>query len=433
MTTTVFGNCAVGFAPVRPGGEGFLINLMEGVEDIPGSVLAEGIDFSWESFPQYLDVLGSRPRAMDVAAQVPHAALRCYVMGERGGDHEAVPSADEIASMGRLVVEALAAGALGFSTSRTRKHRAKDGRPTPSLSAGDPELDGIAEAVGRARAGALQCNSDFGPGELATLVRMVEISGRPLSVLLLQVDGAPQLWRETLDGIHAAQAAGLAVVGQVGVRPIGVLMGLDATVHPFAEHPAYLALAHLPLAERVARVQGEADLRRRLVAERPTEGAFAEWMARAAHRTFELGDPPDYEPDASRSIAARAAASGRDPTSSGSTSSSRTTGAGCFSTRSRTTPAATWRSGARCWLTSTPSADSGTAEPTWPRSVTPATRRSCSPTGRGTAPGASACPWKRWSASRRATRPASTASTTVASSPPATEPTSTWSPSGHCR
>ncbi|HSL59695.1 MAG TPA: amidohydrolase family protein, partial [Acidimicrobiales bacterium] len=175
VTTAVFGNCSVGFAPVRPGTEPFLINLMEGVEDIPGTVLAEGVDFRWESFGEYLDALESMPRALDIGAQVPHAALRFYVMGERGADHAEVPTADEIGEMGRLTVEALRAGALGFSTSRTKKHRAADGRFTPSLTSGADELLGIAEALGAAGLGVLQANSDFGePVELELLRRMGE-------------------------------------------------------------------------------------------------------------------------------------------------------------------------------------------------------------------------------------------------------------------
>ncbi|HEX8804628.1 MAG TPA: amidohydrolase family protein [Acidimicrobiales bacterium] len=311
VTTTVFGNCSVGFAPVRPGTEGFLINLMEGVEDIPGSVLSEGIDFTWESFPAYLDALDT-PRAMDVGAQVPHAALRFYVMGERGADHAEAATPDEIGEMGRITAEAIEAGALGFTTSRTTKHRARDGRFTPSLTAADAELLGIAEAVGATGRGVLQCNSDFGTDhELALLRCMAEVSGRPLSFSLIQVDGAPSRWRELLDGVAAANAAGTALRVQVGARPIGVLFGLDATLNPFMLHATYAGLADLPLAERVARLR-RPEVRAALLADRP-EGGFAAFLERAMGRTFELGDPPDYEPDPSRSIAARAAAEGRSP------------------------------------------------------------------------------------------------------------------------
>ena len=310
VTTTVFGNCSVGFAPVRPGTQDFLINLMEGVEDIPGSVLAEGIDFRWESFAQYLDALAATSRVMDVGAQVPHAALRFYVMGDRGADHAEAATADEIGEMGRLTAEAVAAGALGFTTSRTVKHRAKDGRFTPSLSAADAELLGIAEALGGAGRGVLQCNSDFGDDhELALLRRMAEVSGRPLSFSLIQVDGAPDRWRDLLAGVAEANAAGAVLRVQVGSRPIGVLFGLEATLNPFMVHPTYQTVAGLPLAQRVAELR-RPEVRDALLVERP-EGGFAGFLARAMDRTFELTDPPDYEPPPSASITARAAAEGR--------------------------------------------------------------------------------------------------------------------------
>jgi N-acyl-D-amino-acid deacylase len=310
VTTTVFGNCSVGFAPVRPGTEGFLINLMEGVEDIPGTVLSEGIEFTWESFGEYLDALDARQRVMDVGAQVPHAAVRFYVMGERGADHAEIPTGDEIAEMGRLVVEALEAGALGFTTSRTAKHRAADGRPTPSLSAADAELLGIAEAIGAAGRGVLQANSDFGdPHEWELLRRMAEVSGRPLGFSLIQVDHAPERWRELLDGVEQANAAGLTVRPQVGARPIGVLFGLDATLHPFLTHPTYAEeLAALPHRERVDRM-ARPEVRATLLAESP-DGGFGAWLDRTLERTFELGDPPDYEPHPDASIAARARRAG---------------------------------------------------------------------------------------------------------------------------
>ncbi len=312
VTTAVFGNCGVGFAPVRPGTERYLINLMEGVEDIPETVLAEGIDFRWESFPQYLDVLGSMPRIMDIGAQVPHAALRFYVMGERGADHAARPSDDEIARMGALVEESLQAGALGFTTSRTIKHRAKDGRFTPSLSAAEPELAGIALAMRRAGRGVIEVNSDFGDGDFERLRAAAELAGRPLTVLLLQVNNAPDLWRETLAGIHAARAQGLEVTGQVGSRPIGVMMALEGTVHPFLTHPLWKAMAALTPAQRIAKLQTDADLRRRLWAELPDD-AHTRWIVPMLSRTFKLGWPLDYEPDMARSVGAQARALGRDP------------------------------------------------------------------------------------------------------------------------
>ena len=312
VTTAVFGNCGVGFAPVRPGTEEFLINLMEGVEDIPGTVLAEGIDFSWQSYPEYLDVLESMPRVMDIGSQIPHGALRFFVMGERGADHLEVPTSDELSQLEDLICEALEAGALGFSTSRTTKHKAADGRLTPSLSAGDPELTAIATAMREAKAGVLQVNSDFGPGEFEALRGATEISQRPLSALIIQVDHEPDLWRQTLRQIGQANEEGLAATGQVGCRPIGVLLGLDATVNPFGNHPSYKAIAELPVGERAALLRNDGDLRTRLVEERPQD-AFSEWMDYALTRAFELGPELNYEPEPDTSVAARAAQLGVSP------------------------------------------------------------------------------------------------------------------------
>ncbi len=310
VTTAVFGNCGVGFAPVRPGSERFLINLMEGVEDIPETVLAEGIDFRWESFGQYLDVLESMPRIMDIGAQVPHAALRFYVMGERGADHASLPGADEIARMGELLEAALRAGALGFSTSRTIKHKAKDGRYTPTLSAAEPELAGLAQAMRRAGSGVIEVNSDFGEGDFERLRQAAELARRPLSVLLLQVHNAPDLWRETLAGIHAARAAGLEVTGQVGSRPIGVMMALEGTVHPFLTHPLWQAMADLTPRERAMRLQSDAALRRRMWAELP-DNTHTRWIGGMLERTFRMEEPLDYEPDVRNGVGAAARAQGR--------------------------------------------------------------------------------------------------------------------------
>ncbi|HUN50728.1 MAG TPA: amidohydrolase family protein [Candidatus Sulfotelmatobacter sp.] len=312
VTSVVFGNCGVGFAPVRPGSTPFLINLMEGVEDIPGTVLAEGVSFEWESFPQYLDALAAMPRVVDVGAQVPHAALRFYVMGERGADHAATPSEAELDHMGRLLEQALRAGALGFTTSRTTKHKARDGRLTPSLSAREPELFALARAMRRAGRGVLEVNSDFGPGEFEALRAAAAVAGRPLSCLLIQIDSDPDRWRETLAGIHAARRAGLDVNAQIGCRPIGIILGLEATIHPFTTHPLWRAMRHLTPAERLARLQTDAELRRRLVQERPDDG-HARWIAGVLQRAFAIGEPLDYEPDMAQSVAARAAAAGRDP------------------------------------------------------------------------------------------------------------------------
>jgi N-acyl-D-aspartate/D-glutamate deacylase len=313
VTTAIFGNCGVGFAPVRPGSAPYLIDLMEGVEDIPGTVLAEGVKFNWESFPEYLDVLDRAPKIIDVGAQVPHAALRFYVMGERGADHAASPGDEEIARMGDLLEQALKAGALGFSTSRTIKHKARDGRFTPSLSASERELSGLAAAMKRAGRGVIEVNSDFGPGEFEILRTAAEVSGRPLSVLLLQVNNAPDLWRETRAKVHAARAAGLAVNGQVGCRPIGVTWGLETSTNPFTTHPAWRSLRDLTPTERYDRLMREPDLRRTLVEERPGDD-YTRMVDAALPMTYVVDDDYDYEPDpATNSVAARARARGISP------------------------------------------------------------------------------------------------------------------------
>ncbi len=304
VTTAVFGNCGVGFAPVRQSSEDYLINLMEGVEDIPGTVLSEGIDFSWETFPEYLDVLDSKPKVMDVGAQIPHGALRFYVMGMDGADHAVPPDADQIERMGEIVEQGLRCGALGFSTSRTTKHKAADGRPTPSLSAGEAELAGIAQAMGRAGSGVIQVNSDMGPGEMDTLLDAARLSGRPLSVLLLQVNHATELWRETLGAIEAANQEGLTVTGQVGCRPIGILMGLDTSVNPFSTHAVWKELGQLDLEQKITRLQESPALQSRLVDETP-DNEHTRWILNAFERTYELGESLDYEPSPECSIAAR--------------------------------------------------------------------------------------------------------------------------------
>lgn len=312
VTSTIFGNCGVGFAPVRPGAAPYLINLMEGVEDIPGSVLAEGVQFNWESFPEYLDVLDAAPKVIDIGAQVPHGVLRFYVMGERGADHSQIPSEAEISRMGDVLVEALRAGAHGLSTSRTTKHRTLDGRLTPSLSAKEAELFGLAQAIRRAGRGVIEVNSDFGPGEYEVMRTAAKIAQCPLTVLLLQVNNAPDLWRDTRAHIHAARQAGVDANGQVGSRPIGIMMGFETSVHPFLTHPAWVAMQHLTPRQRYERVRNDAALRRRLVDERPSD-EHTQVMAERMPRTYVFDDRYDYEPLPSESVTALAERSGKSP------------------------------------------------------------------------------------------------------------------------
>lgn len=312
VTTVVMGNCGVGFAPVRPGARDYLIKLMEGVEDIPGTALAEGIDWRWESFPEYLDAIETRPHSIDIGAQMPHGALRFYVMGERGADHEEDPTPAEIDEMGRLVCEAVSAGALGFTTSRTRNHRSSDGRFTPSLTASADELLGIARAMGEAGRGVFEVVTDhlLKEREWELLREMVRVSGgRPLSVSLAQNDAHPEGYREQLRQLEVSNAQGLPLKGQVAARAIGLLLGLEATLNPFSSHPSYARIAALPLAERVARMR-DPELRRAILSERPSEGLAA--MV-SFDRLFVLGDPPDYEPAADRSVGAEARRRGVTP------------------------------------------------------------------------------------------------------------------------
>jgi len=312
VTTVVMGNCGVGFAPVRPGAHDYLIKLMEGVEDIPGTALAEGIDWSWESFPEYLDAIERRPHALDIGAQVPHGALRFYVMGERGADHEETPKPEEVQEMGRLVREAVLAGALGFTTSRTKNHRTSDGRYTPSLTASPEELIGISRVFGEAGQGVFEVVSDFvgGADEWELFQQMVEVSGRPMSISLAQNDASPDGWRRALQTITDANARGLSMKAQVPTRAIGILLGLEATMNPFSSHPSYGRIAGLPLAERVARMR-DPEVRRSIVSEEGAAGL--KFLVGEFERIFVLGDPPDYEPAPEQSVAAEAARRGVSP------------------------------------------------------------------------------------------------------------------------
>ncbi|BBK30846.1 N-acyl-D-aspartate/D-glutamate deacylase [Stella humosa] len=313
VTTTVFGNCGVGFAPMRPESKDHLIRLMEGVEDIPGTVLSEGVPFNWESFPEYLDVLGGRSYAMDIGALMPHGVLRFYVMGERGFDHSQRPTESEAATMARLLEESLGAGAFGLSTSRTIKHKASDGTLTPSLSADEPELHALALAMKRAGRGVFEVNSDFGPGEFEILRSFCRVSGQPMSWLIVQVDRAPGLWRETMDQIHAARAEGHDVTAQVGCRPIGMLMGLETSINPFTGHPVWEnALRGLHPTKRFGAIMADPALRRALVAEVP-DTADARNMARMLERATLLTEPVDLEPDIANSVAAQARRQQRNP------------------------------------------------------------------------------------------------------------------------
>jgi N-acyl-D-aspartate/D-glutamate deacylase len=305
VTTVVFGNCGVGFAPVKPDRHEWLIALMEGVEDIPGTALYEGITWGWESFPEYLDVLDRGRYAIDVGAQVPHAALRGYVMGDRGADHTETPTADEIATMGRLAAEAIEAGALGFTTSRTVAHRSIDGRHTPSLTAPADELLGIARAIGATGKGVFEAVADLVDlePEFELIRAMAEVSGRPLSLTTLQrPEFAPDEYRRILGLIEAAVGDGVEMRGQVAARPVGLILRLDGRVHPLLPSPTYRSLAARPLPELAAELR-RPEVRATVLAE--IEASGADVLGRFGP-AFALGDPPDYDqhPDRALDLAA---------------------------------------------------------------------------------------------------------------------------------
>nr|AGL33528.1 amidohydrolase 3 [uncultured proteobacterium] len=313
-TTVVAGNCGVGFAPARPTDHDTLIRLMEGVEDIPGAALHEGLGWQWESFPEYMDAIERLPHDIDVAVQVPHGALRVYVMGERGANR-APATAEEIAQMRTLTREAIAAGALGFSTTRTMVHRTADGDLTPTVRAAREEMIGIARGLKDAGTGVLQVASDFADidEEFDLMCELTRESGRMLSFSLVQADRAPQQWRELLSRLGAAVARGVDIKAQVAGRPVGLMLGLQGSAHPFISRPAYREIADKPLAERVA-IMRDPAFRARLIAEKPEKGhPFINSLAGAYHKIFELGTPPDYEPDPKDSFAARAERLGVDP------------------------------------------------------------------------------------------------------------------------
>jgi N-acyl-D-aspartate/D-glutamate deacylase len=314
VTTAVMGNCGVGFAPCRADDRDRLIRLMEGVEDIPFPVLSAGLSWDWESFPDYMDRLSERQFDIDVAAQLPHAALRVYVMGDRGANREDASAAD-IAEMRALASGAMKAGALGFTTSRTLNHRTSDGQPTPTLTASEAELSGIAMGLADAGMGVLQFVSDFNDPqkEAAMLRRIVEVSGRPLSVSLAQADVAPDGWRMLLGAIEAAAADGLPMRAQVAARPVGVLLGLELTMNPFSAHPVYKAIAGLSFEEKLKQLR-DPEFRAHLLVDTPApDDAFAKMMLRSFGKIFTLDDVPDYEPTQDRTLEAIAKARGVHP------------------------------------------------------------------------------------------------------------------------
>jgi N-acyl-D-aspartate/D-glutamate deacylase len=324
VTTVVMGNCGVGFAPVHPGREEWLIQLMEGVEDIPGAALSEGITWGWETFPEYLDVLDQRRLGIDVGTQVPHGAVRAYVMGERGARNEpATP--EDIEAMGRIVEEAIEAGALGVSTSRVLGHRAMDGEQVPGTFAAEDELFGIGRALQRQGRGVFELAPAGADGqdlvrarrEVDWMRRLSAEVGAPVTFAMLQVDAEPNLWREIMAESLAAIDEGARLHPQVAARPFGLLVGFQ-THHPFGLRPSYRELADLAIDERIEFLR-RPEVRSRILAEDDVEpdrqlfSGLPALIRMALHKLYILGDPPDYEPTVEQSVAHLAQRTDTDP------------------------------------------------------------------------------------------------------------------------
>jgi N-acyl-D-amino-acid deacylase len=319
VTTAIFGNCGVGFAPVRAEHRSALMDLMEGVEEIPGVVLADGLSWDWESFPDFLDALERKPRAIDIAAQIAHLPLRVYVMGDRAIRFEAARP-DDIAQMRRLTVEALKAGAFGFTTSRTDSHKTPTGDMVPSRYAESDELVGIGRALGDVGAGAFGMNSDFDEEEpeLAWMKQLAKETGRPVWFLLTDRYEDPERWRRLLKAVHAARAEGANLTAQIAGRPIGVMMGIGTALNPFTVRPSYRKLDGLSIPEQLKRLRDPA-LRQKILTEQPSAeevsklAQFRQLITTRWDKFFVMGEPPDYEPPEEMSVAAIAKREGRRP------------------------------------------------------------------------------------------------------------------------
>lgn len=318
-TTILFGNCGVGFAPVRTEHHQALIDLMEGVEDIPGIALAEGLKWDWESFPDYLDALERLPRTIDIGAQLAHHPLRVYVMGERAIQRE-MATADDIEKMAKYAEDAIRAGAFGFTTSRTDQHKTPTGELVPGRYAEHEELIAIGDALGRVGRGTFGMLSDFEDeaAEFAWMERIAEKNRLPLWFLLTDRSYDPQRWRRLMDGVRAGRARGLPMSAQVAGRPVGLILGLTTSLNPFALREAFADTAHLPASEQLARLR-DPEMRRKILNETASDRLMhllpplSRQIATRWDRMYVLGDPPDYEPPPERSIAAMAEKAGQTP------------------------------------------------------------------------------------------------------------------------
>ena len=314
VTTVVMGNCGVGFAPCRADDQAILINLMEGVEDIPGAVMTEGLPWNWETFPEYLDALEAVERDIDVAAYLPHSPLRVYAMGERGANREPA-TADDLANMRALTKEAMEAGAIGFATSRLSIHKTADGGAIPTFQTDVAELEAIGAGMRDAGSGTFQVVLDAFVGwgkEYPVIDAVMRASGRPATFTLASGNEGPSSWRLVLDMMAKSKAEGHQVTAQVMPRPIGLIAGLELSVHPFSLCPSYQKIAHLPLPERLAAMHAP-EIKAALLSEEFGEGHPFNSLARNWRWIFPLNDPPSYAPPADQSLAALAAARGCSP------------------------------------------------------------------------------------------------------------------------
>lgn len=318
VTTVVMGNCAVGFAPCKPEQRELLMHVVAGVEDIPEAVIADGVPWAWETFPEYLDYLSTRRADVDFAAQIPHSALRVYIMGQRGADREPATTTD-LAEMTRLVREAIEAGAIGASTSRTISHRTLTGELAPCETSGEAELMAIARGLSEAGSGVLELIADFndislgGSAEFDMLKRLARTGNCPLSYTLVQVPQQPEAWRILLALTEQANREGLEIRGQIAPRAVGMCFGLDLSFNPFCFTDGYRAIAHLPLSDRVERMRDPAT-KAAILGDTPQHSnPLMLWLTSLYPQMFVIGDRPEYEPPAEASIAALAQAAGQAP------------------------------------------------------------------------------------------------------------------------
>ncbi len=315
VTTVVVGNCGVGFAPCRKEDHDVLVDVMAGVEDIPGVVMTDGLPWNWETFPEYMDALDAGKRDIDVAAYLPHSPLRVYVMGQRGADREPA-TAEDLAKMRALAAEAMEVGALGFASSRLTIHKTESGSPIPSYDAAREEIEQIARGVVDAGGGLLQFVPDIPAGGyqpvLQTVFDVAEDVGLPVTFTLVVANAGDPTWPDAITMIEKANAAGGDVTAQLLPRPIGLIIGLQLTANPFVLYPSYREIAHLPLAERVAEMR-KPEVRARILADKPGKGHPILYVTQMWDWIFPLADNPNYEPNPSDSIGARARAKGMDP------------------------------------------------------------------------------------------------------------------------